>query len=165
MGKILVTADGEYITGIYFEGQKYFPKDLSGSKMLQSEVIRLVLNLRQPEEYFAGERTAFDLPLLQPSGTPFQRRRHGFCPPQDRSGKDDCRHWRHCQQSRETCRLAGSGSGRWPQPLISVVIPCHRVVGASGSLTGYAGGLQRKKSAALVRGQNTGPSSISFFLC
>lgn len=147
LGKILVTADGEYITGIYFEGQKYFPKDLSGfKKTSKSEVIRVCG--RQLDEYFAGARTTFDLPL-QPAGTLFQRQVWSALR-KIASGKTATYGAIANKVGKPAAsRAVGAAVGRNP---ISVVIPCHRVVGASGSLTGYAGGLERKKALLSLEG-------------
>ncbi|GEJ56290.1 methylated-DNA--[protein]-cysteine S-methyltransferase [Anaeromyxobacter diazotrophicus] len=96
---------------------------------------------RQLAAWFAGERTAFDLPLA-PRGTPFQRRvwealreiPYG----ETRSyGQIAAR-----LGAPAAVRAVGAANGRNP---LSIVVPCHRVIGASGALTGYAGGLERKK--------------------
>jgi methylated-DNA-[protein]-cysteine S-methyltransferase len=96
----------------------------------------------QLDEYFAGDRTEFDLPL-HPSGTPFQLkvwdalrtipygevRSYGEIAEQ--IGKPGA------------ARAVGLANGRNP---ISIIVPCHRVIGASGALTGYGGGLERKQA-------------------
>jgi methylated-DNA-[protein]-cysteine S-methyltransferase len=96
---------------------------------------------RQLDEYFAGQRTAFDLPLSM-HGTPFQRsvwsalREIGYG--QTASYGEIAR-----RVGRPgAARAVGIANGRNP---ISIVVPCHRVIGADGSLTGYGGGLERKR--------------------
>src|SRR5215211_1552021 len=96
----------------------------------------------QLEAYFAGERRAFDLPL-DLAGTPFQRRvwaelrqipygaTVSYSELAERVGRPD------------VVRAVAAAVGRTPVP---IVVPCHRVVGADGSLTGYGGGLQRKRA-------------------
>jgi methylated-DNA-[protein]-cysteine S-methyltransferase len=96
---------------------------------------------KQLEQYFAGERQAFDLPLAA-HGTPFRQRvweelqRVGYGETisygelAERSGRPGA------------ARAAGSANGANP---ISIVIPCHRVIGATGALTGYGGGLDAKR--------------------
>jgi len=74
--------------------------------------------IRQLDEYFAAQRTDFDLPITF-GGTPFQ---HTVCP--------------------TATRAVGLANGRSP---IGISVPCHRVVGATGDLTGYGGGLKRKQ--------------------
>jgi len=97
----------------------------------------------QLAEYFAGARTAFDLPL-HPSGTPFQLRVWAaLC-------EIPCGQTRSYGQQaaaigadpRTASRAVGLANGKNP---ISIIVPCHRVIGADGSLTGYGGGLPAKK--------------------
>ena len=96
---------------------------------------------RQLEEYFAGRRLDFDLPLA-PAGTPFQQEVWAALRliPYGRtcSYKDIA-----CAVGRpKACRAVGMANNRNPLP---IVIPCHRVVGVSGALTGYAGGVVVKR--------------------
>lgn len=96
---------------------------------------------RQLDEYFAGTRSVFDLPLA-PVGTPFQRKVW--------SELSKIPYGETCSYAdiakrigRATaCRAVGSANGRNPIPII---IPCHRVIGASGKLVGYAGGIDTKQ--------------------
>ena len=97
---------------------------------------------RQLAEYFEGRRRDFDLPL-KPAGTPFQlgvwAALREIPYGQTRSYKNIA-----CAVGRPlACRAVGMANNRNPLP---IVIPCHRVIGASGSLTGYAGGLEVKES-------------------
>ena len=93
------------------------------------------------DEYFAGKRTAFDIPLA-PEGTPFQQevwkalRAIPFG--ETRSYMDVAR----TIGKPRAVRAVGAANGRNP---LGIVVPCHRVIGADGSLTGYAGGMERKK--------------------
>jgi methylated-DNA-[protein]-cysteine S-methyltransferase len=107
----------------------------------------LVEAVRQLRAYFDRDLKEFDLPL-RPSGTPFQLRvwdellRIGYGETASyaeiaaRLGK-----------SRSASRAVGLANGRNPIP---IVIPCHRVIGANGALTGYAGGLERKRTLLLL---------------
>ena len=93
-------------------------------------------------EYFAGARTTFDLPL-EPAGTPFQRQVWAAIAavpfaPTITYGELAAR----CGRS-SAVREAGAATGRNP---LTIVIPCHRIVGSGGALTGYAGGLDRKRA-------------------
>lgn len=140
LGRILLTGDGSSLTGVYFLGQKYEAVPHDDWKEDRDSALFLKAGT-QLSEYFAGERTTFELPLA-PAGTPFQQ---------------DV--WR--ELSRIACgttvtygsvakavgavssvRAVGAAVGRNP---ISIIIPCHRVLGSDGSLTGYAGGLERKR--------------------
>ena len=96
---------------------------------------------RQLRAYFAGELTRFDLPLA-PRGTAFQRRVwEGLC---EIPYAETCSYGELAERigCAGAARAVGLANGRNP---IAVVIPCHRVIGADGSLTGYGGGLERKR--------------------
>ena len=103
---------------------------------------------RQLGEYFEGERTAFDLELA-PLGTPFQKqvwdalRRISYG--RTASYGDIARGIGHPTASR----AVGMANGRNP---ISIVVPCHRVIGTDGKLTGYAGGVERKRFLLQLEG-------------
>lgn len=107
---------------------------------------------RQLDEYFAGSRTAFDLPL-SPVGTPFQVavwEQLRLIPRGTTTtyGAIAARIGRAA-----AARAVGTAVGRNP---ISVIVPCHRVVGSDGSLTGFAGGLARKQRLLAIEGVRTG---------
>jgi methylated-DNA-[protein]-cysteine S-methyltransferase len=95
---------------------------------------------RQLSEYFAGKRTHFELPL-EPQGTEFQKKVWG------RLRKIPFGKTRSYLQiaraigSPRACRAVGGATGKNP---LSIVIPCHRVIGANGTLTGFGGGLETK---------------------
>jgi methylated-DNA-[protein]-cysteine S-methyltransferase len=98
--------------------------------------------VHQLRAYFAGELKQFELPLL-PDGTGFQRRVWGQL---QRIGYGETASYgdvaRRLEMSPAAARAVGLANGRNPIP---IVVPCHRVVGASGRLTGYAGGVARKQ--------------------
>jgi len=140
-GQMLLVADGEGVSGVYFDGQKYLPqvesdwrRDARHAPLRQAK--------RELAEYFGGERKRFET-VLAPEGTPFQRSvwkaisTVGF-------GKtityDELARRAGCPGS---ARAAGAATGRNP---ISIIVPCHRIVGSNGNLTGYAGGLDRKRA-------------------
>ena len=95
----------------------------------------------QLSAYFAGERTTFDLPLA-PAGTPFQRAvwRALLAIPygETRSYRDIAK----ALGQPTATRAVGAANGRNPLPIVA---PCHRVIGADGSLTGFGGGLENKR--------------------
>ncbi len=95
----------------------------------------------QLEEYFAGKRQAFDLPLA-PSGTGFQRRVWAALAEIPYGETRSYGQIATAIGRPGASRAVGMANGRNP---VSIVVPCHRVVGASGSLTGYAGGPERKQ--------------------
>jgi len=96
---------------------------------------------RQLEEYFAGRRTKFDLPLA-PEGTDFQKKVWRAMQRIPYGQTESYGHLAHGVQSPAASRAVGAACGRNP---LLIVIPCHRVVGADGSLTGFGGGLAMKE--------------------
>ena len=152
IGQILLTSDGEALTGLYLEEFAGGPAPAPAPDWV-ADSAPFADTLAQLGEYFAGERTAFSLPLA-PSGTAFQQAvwsALGSIPFGDtlsygalaaRLGRPGA------------ARAVGLANGSNP---IAIIIPCHRVIGADGSLTGYGGGLPRKRwllehEGALTRG-------------
>lgn len=139
IGRLLLTSDGEALTGLYTEPSQ---KAQSTEGWVEDAGLKpLVATVRQLREYFAGSRREFDLPLrLQ--GTEFQRRVWSELQ------EIPCGvTWSYGQLAKRignpnAPRAVGLANGSNP---ISIVVPCHRVIGADGSLTGYGGGLERKR--------------------
>lgn len=137
VGVLTVVARGEALAGIYFEDHKHGgppPARLGDAAVLDA-------TRRQLDGFFSGRRAAFDLPL-GPDGTGFQQQvwarllRIPF-------GETVTYGWLASQLGKpDAARAVGAAVGRNP---ISIVVPCHRVVGASGALTGFAGGVDRKR--------------------
>ncbi len=144
LGQILVTASDDALTGLHFEGEKYFPA-VDERWRRQPDAQLIVRARRQLDEYFAGQRKHFDL-AVEPAGTAFQRgvwRALRDIPYGVTTHYGDIA----ARIGKPTAsRAVGAANGRNP---ISIVIPCHRVIGANGDLTGYAGGMARKE--ALLR--------------
>lgn len=140
LGTMLLVATDRGLTGAYFSGQKY---DVApASDWVEDPTFPALCDARrQLSEYFAGRRAVFDLPLA-PAGTDFQQRVWAALPAipcgQTRAYGDIARG----VGERSAVRAVGAAVGRNP---ISVIVPCHRVIGAGGGLTGYAGGLDRKR--------------------
>jgi methylated-DNA-[protein]-cysteine S-methyltransferase len=141
LGKILLTADNEGLVGLYFESQKYYPQvDPSWSE--DKDHPSLQTATKQLAEYFAGRRSDFDLPLA-PRGTEFQKKVwHELRSIPFGKQKSYGTIATKITGNAKSSRAVGAAVGRNP---ISIMIPCHRVVGHSGSLTGYAGGVTRKE--------------------
>ena len=143
LGGITLAEEGGALTGLWFDGQKHFPAHLDGSAD-SGPTPALIEAMRWLDAYFSGRDPDFT-PLLAPQGTAFQRAvwdllltipygetvTYGHLADQlaRRTGKP------------ASARAVGGAVGRNP---ISLIVPCHRVVGADGSLTGYAGGVERK---------------------
>ena len=104
-------------------------------------------------EYFAGERTSFDVPLVL-DGAPFQRRVWRAL--QDVPYGETISYGELARRigPPSAARAVGLANGRNP---ISVIVPCHRVIGADGSLTGYGGGLDRKRLLLDLEASATAP--------
>ena len=149
LGPVLLARTAKGLAGAWFEGQKHHPGTLDAPVRQQDSLLRLAA--LQLQRYFDGESTAFDLPI-DLLGTPFQQSvwRALLSIPagstQTYSGIAE-----HVASSNAV-RAVGSAVGRNP---VSVIVPCHRVVGADGSLTGYAGGVDRKRALLALEGVRT----------
>ncbi len=140
LDSLLLVANDEALTGIYFADDRS-QTGVGGDWKEQPAHPVLQAAKRQLGEYFAGRRKIFDLPLA-PSGTPFQHRvwqALRAIPYGETQSYADIA----CRISNpKAVRAVGAANGANP---ISIVVPCHRVIGADGSLTGYGGGLPRKR--------------------
>lgn len=156
IGRLTLTANENGLDGLFFPGRAPERDESSHAPRLLGPAIA------QLDEYFAGARTCFDLQLDLVRGTSFQQAvwtqlqamQYGetvsYSQLAARLGRTD------------RVRAVAAAIGRTPIPII---VPCHRVIGADGSLTGYVGGLQRKQAlldleAAVSRGQKP-PKSFS----
>lgn len=148
LGDITLRAEDDALTGVFFVGQKYYP---ALTMMPYDQAVPRVIRQAEEQlaEFFSGERQAFNVPLRL-RGTPFQEQM-----------------WRELAQipygevvsygamakkmglRPGHSRAVGMANGRNP---ICIILPCHRVIGASGDLTGYAGGMDRKR--ALLKLEN-----------
>jgi methylated-DNA-[protein]-cysteine S-methyltransferase len=97
----------------------------------------------QLEQYFAGERTEFELDIDLATGTPFERRVWEAVSAIPYGETATYAEIARRIGSPQACRAVGRANGRNP---IALIVPCHRVVGSSGSLTGYAGGIEMKRA-------------------
>jgi len=140
VGRLILRTNGTALTGIYFDGPSPAPGELEHWTR-NAQAGPLPETARQLEEYFTGVRREFDLPL-EMEGTEFQKRawRNLLTIPygETRSYGDQAK----LIGNPNASRAVGLANGRNPIP---IVVPCHRVVGASGSLTGFGGGLERKR--------------------
>jgi methylated-DNA-[protein]-cysteine S-methyltransferase len=135
VGPLLLTSNGSALTRLLFD----VPPDPTWSTEPSPVLVEAV---RQLEEYFAGERRDFDLPL-EPAGTPFQLT--VWAALRDIPYAETINYGQLAGRvgNPNASRAVGLANGRNP---ISIVVPCHRVIGADGSLTGYGGGLDRKRT-------------------
>ena len=119
-----------------------FPGRAPGRDEALRDPAALSVAAAQLDEYFAGRRTAFELPL-DLGGTPFQQRVWAALREIPYGTTVTYTEVAHAVGRPDIVRAVGAAVGRTPVP---IVVPCHRVVGADGSLTGYGGGLQRKRA-------------------
>lgn len=143
LGPVIVAATDRGVAGVWFEGQRHLP-DRSAWRVDDRHPV-LVRAVRQLGEYFAGRRTAFDLPLDLHGGTAFQQSVWQALLRIPRGTTTSYGALSSGIGKPAAVRAVGAAIGRNP---IGVIVPCHRVIGSDGSLTGYAGGLDRK--AALL---------------
>jgi methylated-DNA-[protein]-cysteine S-methyltransferase len=138
LGNLLLTSDGRALTGLHMDASRHPPRR-DGDWVSAEEPFEEAR--RQLDEYFARRRSRFDLELA-PRGTAFQRQVWAALQEipygETRSYRDIARQL----GSPKAVRAVGGANGRNP---IAVVIPCHRVIAADGSLGGYGGGLDRKR--------------------
>lgn len=140
IGSLTLVADGDDLIGVYMETHLHAPDSEEFGERVDGDPV-LDRVAQQLTEYFAGDRVEFDLPL-RPVGTDFQQRvwRALLDIPYGQTWSYGELAGRIGQPSAS--RAVGLANGRNP---ISVVIPCHRVIGANGSMTGYGGGIERKR--------------------
>jgi methylated-DNA-[protein]-cysteine S-methyltransferase len=147
LGDILLAATSQGLCGLWFaDGQKHMP-DMHGWPAGSNAVIASAE--QQMREYFAQKRTTFDLPLDLRAGTAFQQAvwQALLSIAQGQSSSYGAMAQRI--GNPQAVRAVGAAVGRNP---ISVIVPCHRVLGASGALAGYAGGLERKTALLQLEG-------------
>lgn len=150
LGTVILTATGQGLSGVWFEGQRHGPS----AERMQSWTPNAANALLQAaadqlRAYFSGSLRHFDLPLDLSTGTPFQQsvwhallripcgqiQSYG-----DLAKQIDKPH---------AVRAVGGAVGRNP---VSIIVPCHRILGAGGQLTGYAGGVWRKQALLKLEG-------------
>ncbi len=139
LGRILVAASDDKLVGLWFDSQRHLPDTSSWIDGSHHPVLQQAQ--RQLSEYFTGHRTTFELPLDLSNGTLFQQKVWQTLLKIPRGAT-----WSYGAVSAAigkpaAVRAVGGAIGRNP---LGIVVPCHRVIGANGSLTGYAGGLDRK---------------------
>jgi methylated-DNA-[protein]-cysteine S-methyltransferase len=139
LGTLLLTAEKGQLTGVHFPGQKH-DRPLQPDWERADDEPALAQARMQLAEYFAGRRTSFDLPLA-PSGTPFQQAVWRALLAVPFGATSTYGAIAQAVGKPSAVRAVGSAVGANP---IGIVVPCHRIVGRDGSLTGYAAGLERK---------------------
>lgn len=147
LGRLILAASSNSLVGVWFAGQRHQPDTSSWPEAPEHPVLQQTR--AQLSDYFGGRRSTFELPLELGSGTVFQQQV-----------------WRALLQiPYGATRSYGALSAEIGQPAavravagaiarnpLSIIVPCHRVIGAKGALTGYAGGLERKTALLQLEG-------------
>ena len=144
IGPLTLVAAGGGLAGVYMDAQRHLPPAWALGEPAGPDgpdAALLAAAAGQLAGYFAGQRTEFELPLAT-SGTEFQRRVWGAL--RDIPYGETISYGELARRigSASASRAVGLANGKNP---VSIIVPCHRVVGADGSLTGYGGGLDRKR--------------------
>ncbi len=143
-GGITLASDGEALTGLWFGGQKYFPHNLTAHST-EAELPVFAQTVNWLDAYFSGKEPDF-MPPISLHTTPFRKAVYDILltiPYGHTMTYGEIAGILAEQQGiqRMSAQAVGGAVGHNP---IAIIIPCHRVIGADGSLTGYAGGLDRK---------------------
>ena len=146
IGMLTLASDGEALTGLWIEGQKYFLSSLRNSAEENKELAVFQSARSWLKRYFSGKKPDIGELLLRPSGSPFRqeiwkllcRIPYGETTTYGTLAREAAK-----QLNRSTMSAQAVGGAVAHNP-ISIIIPCHRVIGADGSLTGYAGGIDLK---------------------
>ncbi len=143
VGPLLLAADAHALTRVHFQGG---PQPLTPPREWRHEAVRFSGVTRELAEYFAGERRAFSVPLT-PAGSEFQRSvwRALVAIPYG----ETISYGELARRVGSVARAVGTANGSNPLPII---VPCHRVIGADGSLTGFGGGLAIKRALLELEG-------------
>jgi methylated-DNA-[protein]-cysteine S-methyltransferase len=137
IGPLTLTASRGALTGVHMHEQRHAPKLPAGCRRDDAGMRDFV---EQLHSYFAGRLSDFEMPIAL-AGTDFQRRVWGALreiPYAETISYGELARW---VGNPKASRAVGLANGRNP---VAIVVPCHRVIGADGSLTGYGGGLERK---------------------
>lgn len=160
LGGILLAADDQGLTGLWFEGQKYFALYLD--KAHEEREIPLFADVKRwLDVYFSGREPDF-MPPLHFTGTPFQNEVwHILCAiPYGQTTTYGAIAAQVAKSHGLAHMSAQAVGGAVGHNEISIIVPCHRVVGAGGSLTGYAGGIDKKIRLLALEGVDTGAFSV-----
>ena len=144
LGALLLARTERGLAGAWFEGQKHHPGPFTAARRPDDALLRRAAD--QVLAYFAGESDRFDL-TLDLHGTPFQRAVWQALLAIPAGATRSYGEIAKALDAPSAVRAVGGAVGRNP---VSVIVPCHRVVGSDGSLTGYAGGVDRKRALLAI---------------
>jgi methylated-DNA-[protein]-cysteine S-methyltransferase len=156
LGDLTLAASPNGLAGAWFDNQRHLPPALAAQLTGQNSIwpeqaTHPILQeaVKQLTAYFAGHTTGFDLPLDLSAGSPFQQAVWQALLAIPRGSTTSYGALSHHIGRPSAVRAVGGAIGRNP---LSIVVPCHRVIGSTGSLTGYAGGLDRKIALLQLEG-------------
>ena len=152
LGVIAIAATPQGLTGLWFtDNQRYLPPQLTGPAAWPEDPEHPVLKQasQQLGEYFSGERRHFDMPLDLRCGTAFQQSVWQALLDIPQGETISYGEVSRCIGNPAAVRAVGGAVGRNP---VSIIVPCHRVMGSNGTLTGYGGGLTRKTALLELEG-------------
>ena len=160
LGTLIIASNGHAVTGIWFEDHRYFPTDATlGEQVEPGEDSVLDAAAEQLGAYLTGEGTDFELPL-EPAGTPKQKKVWEVLRRIPRGAVMTYGEIARELGKPKAAQSVGQAVGHNP---VSIVIPCHRVVGADGSMTGYAGGVGRKRFLLDLEGYDPVDAETALF--
>ena len=140
IGQLRITVNDGFVNEIFFvNDKKEIPK--AESTLTKKDEVALKKCIKQLDEYFKGERKEFDFPMLQ-DGTDFQKKVWDELLNIPFGKTISYMQLSRLLGNEKAIRAVGTANGRNNLP---IVVPCHRVIGSNGSLTGYGGGLWRKQ--------------------
>ncbi|MEH6588521.1 MAG: methylated-DNA--[protein]-cysteine S-methyltransferase [Halioglobus sp.] len=143
VGRLRLVSNGEQLTAIEFENLQ---TEEAGGEECNDPALKACSD--QLDEYFAGKRKNFELPLA-PAGTEFQQNVWKALKAIPYGELRSYRDIAESLQNPKAVRAVGAANGKNPLP---IVVPCHRVIGSDGSLTGFAGGLEAKRVLLRLEG-------------
>ena len=146
VGRLLLASDGTALTGLWLEGQKHYAAGVMGNAVHGESLPVFTQAKRWLDDYFAGNAPDPSALPLAPNGSEFRRRiwnllseiPYGEVTTYGQLAKE----YEARFGQKTAARAVGGAVGHNP---ISIIIPCHRVIGGNGALTGYAGGIEAKK--------------------
>ena len=148
LGKLTIAGDGENIIGLWIEGQKYFADTIKNENIIKKDDISIFIKTKEwLDRYFRGERPDIKELKLSPKGSEFRQNvwkilckiPYGQTITYGKIAKEIAK---LMNKNSMSAQAIGNAVGHNP---ISIIIPCHRVVGTNGGLTGYAGGIDKKR--------------------
>lgn len=162
LGTLTLAGKGDSLVGLWIEGQKYFKASLKQEPMEQNASPILCAAAKWLDRYFAGQRPSIDELSLTPMGSSFRREVWRILceiPYGEVTTYGEIAKKMAARMNRQTMSPQAVGGAVSHNP-ISIIIPCHRVVGTNNSLTGYAGGIDKKISLLELEGIHTQQFSV-----